>query len=390
MKQISLLFLSLSIFLFTAPAAFAQSANLSGLVLTSAIVKKATLTDGMKGSFCQIDPGISAQQLLTVNLHDNFKLPDTIPTAACIGQPEDVIFSTLYIDFKQPIQGVGGNGFNYVLFRNQLLQENNKSRGGAYYGTPPNSTFYIFNGGEEGNTPIAGGSPNGDPIGLQYERAGNLIQIDDSLPNGYQPVPESGYLLHFDENGKRKDLLFFYQGKIFKLIHAERKSANIVLVDYSNIPSPTSGSGESYLNTYVDPLYYFTIQYPPGLIDSNTSPNYGIILNPTIFTTVDNQHPLMFTLTARKVDTAITDPKELFGQYGQTRYGQDILQQSAIQSITVGNDKGYLISNVPIGESVALERDEIILHDNILIDMQTHDDGNSKSLINQIISSFRF
>lgn len=389
MKKISLLFLSLSIFLSTAPVVFAQSANLSGLVLTSAIVKKATLTDGVKGSFCQIDPGISAQQLLTVNLNDNFNLPDTIQTAPCKGQPEDVIFATIDVEFKQPIQGVNGNGFLYVLFRDQLLQENNRSGASAYYErslTPMN----IFNGGEEGNTPVDGGSPSGDPIGLKYERVGNLLQIDDSLPGGYQPISDSGYLLHFDENGKRKDFLFFYQGKIFKLIHAEKKSSNIVLVDYSNMPSPTSSLGETSLNTYVDPLYYFSIQYPQGLIDSNTAPDYGMMLNPTPITFPDNEHPYMFSVTARKMDTAITDPKILFGQYGQIKYGQDVLQQITVQPITVGADKGYLVTNVPVGKSTNLERDEIILHDNILVDIQTYDNGNTKPLIDQILSSFKF
>lgn len=390
MKKLPLLFLILSIFLFTTPLIFAQSANLSGLVLTSAIVKKATLTDGVKGNFCQIDPGISAQQLLTVDLHDNFNLPDTIQTAPCIGQPEDVLFATIYVDFKQPIQGVSGNKFNYVLFHNQLLQENNKSGASAYYGTPPNSTFNIFSGGEEGNTSNDGGSSNNDPVGLKYERVGNLLQIDDGLPNGYQPIVNTGYLLHFNESGKRKDFLFFYQGKIFKLIHAEKKSTNTVLVDYSNIPAPTFTSGENYLNTYVDPLYYFTVQYPPNLIDTNTSPDYGIALNPTVITSPDNQHPFMFSLTVRKIDTPPIDPKELFGQYGQIKYGQEIVKQSTVQPITVGNDTGYLIQNVPIGESIVLERDEIILHDNILVNIQTYDNGNLKSLIDQIASSFRF
>ncbi|MBI2337616.1 hypothetical protein HYU95_00375 [Candidatus Daviesbacteria bacterium] len=351
--------------------------------------------DGIKGSFCQIDLGITGHELLTTNLHEDFKLPDNIKELQCTQPPEDIIFAEVYVEFKEPIQGINGNNFLYVLYKNQLLQENNKSGSSVQYpGAPSSFSGSIFNGGEEGNREVPGNPElSGDPKWIKYIRVGNLIEIDDSLTDGFQPIVDSGYLMHFDENGKRKNFLFVYQGKVFKLIRAEKRASEALLVDYSNQSNESSNSAQpstllkeqGYLNTYIDPEYYYIVKYPSNLTDTNTSPEKGFAL----FTdgNSDPSIPRVFSLTTTKNDIKFDDPKELFGKRGNIKYSSDTIQNNTVQKISVGKDTAYVMENVSSG----INRDEIILHGDILVNIQTYDEGDKlKAVLDQILSSFRF
>lgn len=197
--------------------------------ITPEIVRTATLYDGVKASFCPVDLGISGHELLAAELDKNFKLPDTIKNAPCNADPEDVILATVSVEFTKPVQNQDSFGFLFILFRNHLFQQNGHGNSFANYPNAPESfNFNYLNGGEEGNTP-----PFEDPKWVKYERDSNFLEMDSSSQEGFKTNPDTGYILHFDPNGKRQDFLFIFEGKVFKLIHAEKKAYNTLLIDYS-------------------------------------------------------------------------------------------------------------------------------------------------------------
>lgn len=225
----------------------AQTLDFSNFKMTANIVKTATLYDGLKASFCPVDLGINGKELLTSNVHDeNFKLPDNIQSSPCKGKSEDIIFARVNVEFTKPIQEQNSVGLFFVLFRDHLFQQNGHPNlaiiGSAYYPNAPQSfSLNFLNGGEEGNTP-----PYGNPKWLKYEKDGDFLEMDPSSKEGFKTNPESGYILYFDPEGNRKEFLFVFEGQIFKLVKAEKKSYNTLLLDYSQ---RTPSSSESSTNT---------------------------------------------------------------------------------------------------------------------------------------------
>jgi len=199
--------------------------------MTPDIVKTATLNDGVKGSFCPVDLGITGQNLLASDIHDtNFKLPDNIQSAPCKGDAEDVIFAMVNVEFTKPVQDQNSVGLFFILFRDRLFQQNGHGKNfSTYYpNTPQTFSTNFLNGGEEGNTP-----PLGNPKWLKYERDSDFLEMDESSNKGFKTNPDTGYIIHFDPEGKRQDFLFIFEGKIYKLVKAEKKSYSTVILDYS-------------------------------------------------------------------------------------------------------------------------------------------------------------
>lgn len=219
----------------------AQTLDFSDFKMTPDIVKTVTLNDGLKASFCPVDLDITGKELLASDVHDaNFKLPDNIQSAPCKGSPEDIIFAMVNVEFTKPVQDQNNVGLFFVLFRDHLFQQNGHPTvyGSAYYPNAPQSFSTNFlNGGEEGNTP-----PLGNPKWLKYEKDGDFLEMDPSSKEGFKTNPDSGYILYFDSEGNRKEFLFVFEGRIFKLIKAEKKTYNTLLLDYSQRNSQNSGS----------------------------------------------------------------------------------------------------------------------------------------------------
>lgn len=210
----------------------AQTLDFSDFKMTPDIVKTATLNNGLKASFCPVDLGITGRELLASDVHDeNFKLPDNIKNSPCKGNLEDVIFAMVNVEFTKPVQEQNSVGLFFVLFRDHLFQQNGHPTvyGSSYYPNTPQTFSYNFlNGGEEGNTP-----PYGNPKWLKYEKEGDFLEMDPSSKEGFKTNPDSGFMLYFDSEGNRKEFLFVFEGKIFKLVKAEKKVYNTVVLDYS-------------------------------------------------------------------------------------------------------------------------------------------------------------
>lgn len=219
----------------------AQTLDFSDFKMTPDIVKTVTLNDGLKASFCPVDLGITGKELLASDVHDaNFKLPDNIKSAPCKGNSEDIIFAMVNVGFTKPVQDQNSVGLFFILFRDHLFQQNGHPTvyGSAYYpDTPQSFSLNFLNGGEEGNTP-----PYGNPKWLKYEKDGDFLEMDPGSKEGFKTNPNSGYILYFDSEGNRKEFLFVFEGQIFKLVKAEKKSYNTLLLDYSQRAPQSTGS----------------------------------------------------------------------------------------------------------------------------------------------------
>ncbi len=222
----------------------AQTLDFSDFKMTADIVKTVTLNDGLKASFCPVDLGITGKELLASDVRDaNFKLPDNIQNAPCKGDTEDIIFAMVNVEFTKPVQEQNSIGLFFILFRDHLFQQNGHPtiHGSAYYpNTPQTFSTNFLNGGEEGNTP-----PYGNPKWLKYEKDGDFLEMDPSSKAGFKTNPDSGYILHFDPEGNRKEFLFVFEGKIFKLVKAEKKAYNTPVLDYSQKTPQGTGSPAS-------------------------------------------------------------------------------------------------------------------------------------------------
>lgn len=230
----------------------AQTLDFSDFKMTPDIVKTATLNNGLKASFCQVDLGITGKELLASDVHDeNFKLPGNIKGSPCKGNPEDIIFAMVNVEFTKPVQEQNSVGLFFVLFRDHLFQQNGHPTvyGSSYYPNTPQTFSYNFlNGGEEGNTP-----PYGNPKWLKYEKEGDFLEMDPSSKEGFKTNPDSGFILYFDSEGNRKEFLFVFEGKIFKLVKAEKKVYNTVVLDYSQKTPQDTGSSANTTTTPNNP-----------------------------------------------------------------------------------------------------------------------------------------